>query len=87
MGVLTVRDIRKAIVGLPQNTVVIIGNDDELNGVHNAWYIQTEEVNDVKLKAIGSVKMFEGTVTEDEFGVHLGHVSEKTNIKKVLLIT
>lgn len=86
MGVLTVGELRKAITGLPKNTVVIIGNDDELNGVHNAWYAQTKEVENLKLRKVANMEMFKGEIFE-EFEIHLGHKSEKTNTKKVLLIT
>ena len=86
MNVLTVGALRKAIVGLPKDTIVIIGNDDELNGVHNAWYAQTEQVDNLKIRTIGNLEMFEGEIFE-QFEVHLGHTKEKLNVKKVLVIS
>lgn len=44
MKQLTVKDLREAIKGLPSDTRVFLGDDEELNGVHQAWYAQTEDL-------------------------------------------
>lgn len=85
MSVLTVGELRQAIKGLPKNTVVIIGDDDELNGVHNAWNAQVENTSSVIVKSFAGSKMYEAIIME-EFEVHLGHTKEKTNTNKVLVI-
>lgn len=87
---LTVAQLREVMKGLEGDTVVIIGDDDELNGVHNAWYAQVEELKNVKLSRHGQ---YHGEIMECEefpgsaFEVYLCNKNEKINKIKVLLIT
>lgn len=46
MNALTVGRIKEAIKKLPDDMVVILGDDEELNGVHLAFFIQTEDLTD-----------------------------------------
>ena len=40
MNQITVGVLRKAIKGLPDSTVVYLGDDEELNGIHEAYFVQ-----------------------------------------------
>ena len=40
MTQLTVGQLKNAIKNLPNDTVVYIGDDEELNGIHHAFFIQ-----------------------------------------------
>lgn len=88
---LTVKEIREAIKGLPGNTTVIIGNDDELNGVHNAWFIQTEAVSRISKRHVNRRTMLEGVIMNDPddpgFKVYIGDEDDKLNRARVLVIT
>lgn len=90
---LKVSDLREAIKDLPGDTVVIIGDDDELNEVHNAWYAQTETLSNIKKREMPGFTMLHGDIMEDpeypgmEFNVYLGRSNNKFNKKFVLLIS
>jgi len=50
MNQLTVKVLKGLIAHLPDDTVVYLGDDEELNGVHQAFFVQTvgkNELNDM----------------------------------------
>lgn len=87
---LTVAQLRQVLRGLPGDTIVIIGNDDECNGVHNAWYAQVEEVKNIKLSRNNQ---YHGEIMECEefpgsaFEIYLCNKGEAVNKRNVLVIT
>lgn len=60
MEVLTLKDLVDFVLkakqkGMPLDTTIYLGNDDELNGVHNAWYIEVldrEKMIDLELSSL-----------------------------------
>ena len=55
MKQLTVKEIKTAIKDLPDNTIVYIGDDEELNGLHEAYYIQNCSAKEMKLFSQNSI--------------------------------
>lgn len=83
-GMLTVKQLKQALKNVPDDTIIILGDDDELNGVHNAWYAQKE-----KLANLTSDKRNyeQATILQGEYFVHLGKDSEDKNRKFIFLIS
>lgn len=42
MKQLTVKVLKERLASMPDNAVVYLGDDEELNGVHGAYFVQTE---------------------------------------------
>lgn len=42
MKQLTVKTLKKYLNDMPENALVYLGDDEELNGVHGAYFIQKE---------------------------------------------
>lgn len=77
MKPLTVGALKKALDGIPDNTIVILGDDDEFNGCHNAWYSHKQKLGNVKekpvmIKSNGQEQRIFGTIYQGENEVFLG---------------
>lgn len=55
MNQLTVGALREAIKGLPASTVIYLGDDEELNGIHEAFFAQEITDDDVSTYSDGSL--------------------------------
>ena len=55
MNQLTVKAIRETIANLPDDTVVYLGDDEELNGIHEAFFIQEITDDEVTTYSQGSL--------------------------------
>lgn len=50
MKQLTVKELREALKKMPDDALVYLGDDDELNGIHGAWYVEKqtrEQINNL----------------------------------------
>lgn len=56
MTQVTVKALKAALEGVPDDTVVFLGDDEELNGVHAAYYMQTEDLSDIPVGVEGEMK-------------------------------
>lgn len=45
---LTVKDLKTALEMFDDNMPIYLGNDEELNGVHEAYFIQLEDAKTLK---------------------------------------
>ena len=55
MNQLTVGALRSAMKGLPASTVIYLGDDEELNGIHEAFFAQEITDADVSTYSQGSL--------------------------------
>lgn len=55
MTQLTVRAIRETIANLPDDAVVYLGDDEELNGIHEAFFVQEITDDEVSTYSQGSL--------------------------------
>lgn len=55
MKQLTVGALGAMIKGLPENAVVYIGDDEELNGIHQAFFVQEMTDDEVDTFSQGSL--------------------------------
>lgn len=54
MTQLTIKAIRETIAHLPDDMVVYLGDDEELNGVHQAFFVQTIEKDELNKVGYGN---------------------------------
>ena len=55
MSQLTIKQLKESIKGLPDNTIIYIGDDEELNGIHEAYYSQDITDEEVDSYSRGSL--------------------------------
>ena len=54
MEVLTVGTLKKIIKDMPDNLKIYLGDDEELNGIHQAYFCQEIDANEASSYSYGS---------------------------------
>lgn len=54
MKQLTLKTLRAVTAHLPEDTIIYLGDDEELNGTHQAFFIQTMEKDELNEIGYGS---------------------------------
>lgn len=52
---LTVKKLRELLKGMPDNDIIYLGDDEELNGIHEAWYCQEINADEASAYSYGSL--------------------------------
>ena len=55
MKQLTVKTIKEAIKDLPDDTIVYLGDDEELNSIHQAFFVHPITDEEVDVYSLGSL--------------------------------